>query len=165
MKKFFSRLLGLEPKKIIRKSVTIKNDHKLHALWVQLHEVWFPDRDDLKNYRVVWSARPQKRTLATCHYRHKKVTVARELHDVEYASWLEPLLYHEMCHAVLGSTLHASGNRSWHGKEFKALERRHPGSKDLNAWMKSGGWAKAVRRDRGKRSWATRRLREEVLDD
>jgi hypothetical protein len=91
--------------------------------------------------------------------------VARELHDVEYASWLEPLLYHEMCHAVLGSTLHASGNRSWHGKEFKALERRHPGSKDLNAWMKSGGWAKAVRRDRGKRSWETRRLREEVLDD
>lgn len=158
MKKFLTRLFGLQrkPNRKPRSPRTIQNDSELYALWVQLAAEWFPDCEDLKHYRVVWSARAQKRTLASCHYKRHKVTVARELNYPDHAHWLAPLLYHEMCHAVLGSTLHASGNRSWHGKEFRALERRHPRTNALNAWMKSGGWATAVRSDRSKRAWVTR---------
>ena len=58
--------------------------------------------------------------------------------------YLEPLLYHEMCHAALGEPEIVKGKRIMHGSDFKALEKKHPEITQLNSWIKSGGWNKAV---------------------
>jgi hypothetical protein len=49
-----------------------------------------------------------------------------------------------------------NGKNAWHGPKFKKLEQAHPQMKHLESWIKSGGWAKAVRVSRGKDSWIKR---------
>ncbi len=127
-------------------------------VWQSLVKRYFPDRADLLAYRLRWSSRRQKRTLASCNVKLKRVTVARELNRPELFLWLDPLLYHEMCHAVIGFDLHQRGKRTpWHGKEFRALEKRHPGVQELDAWIAAGGWAKAVRSSRAREAYRRRR--------
>ncbi len=128
-----------------------ESDPLLYSAWVRLRQQYFPTRPDIDEYQVVWSARRQRRTLASCTLERRKVRVARELNCPDFACWLEPLLYHEMCHAYLG--LMPGG---CHGPAFKALERRHPSVQALNSWIKSGGWLTAVRQDRGRRAHAAR---------
>lgn len=129
------------------------SDTALHTSWVQLIREYFPEREDLISYTVVWSKRRQKRVLGSCALIKRKVTVARELNYPDHQQWLAPLLYHELCHAVLGDSVRAQcGRRAWHGTEFRNLESRHPLSVDLDLWIKSGGWRKAVRSDRSKRA-------------
>ena len=126
-------------------------DFDLVSCWNRLLDDFFPDRTDLKEYKLAWSSRRQKRTLASCNIRSKKVMVAKELKNPEHWHVLDALIYHEMCHAVLGYSIkNPQGRSSWHGKEFKALEARHPGIASLNQWIKAGGWRKAVRQDRGR---------------
>ena len=121
----------------------------LERIWYQLRLEYFPDHSELPLYRVLWSPRQQKRVLASCDMIGKRVRVARELARPEYESFLPPLLYHEMCHAVIGRDVERrNGARLWHGPQFKALEARHPGSALLQKWITEGGWATAVRRDR-----------------
>jgi hypothetical protein len=56
-----------------------------------------------------------------------------------------------MCHAALGKGVERkNGKRLWHGPEFRALEARHPKSAELDGWIKSGGWRRAVRSDRSR---------------
>lgn len=137
---------------------TNSSDPELHDMWKRLRLRWFADRPDLDSYRVVWSGRAQKRTLASCSIHKRTVRVARELAGAEHQVWLEPLLYHEMCHAYLGKDVPVSGGRRrWHGQEFKRLEQRHPGAVELDMWVKKGGWARAVRSDRAKRAYAARK--------
>lgn len=131
-----------------------ENDVFLYGFWRDLRLKWFPERDDLDQYLVYWSQRKQKRTLATCNIGKKRIIVARELNYSHLRPWLQPLLYHEMCHAYLGDSVYSKSSRSaWHGKEFRALERRHPQMREFNHWVKSGGWETAVRSDRAKRAW------------
>lgn len=127
------------------------SDPALYEIWKGLRHQWFSERHDLDQYIVTWSNRPQKRTLASCNIHRKKVLVAREMMHPDCQRWLSPLIYHEMCHAVLGESV-----KRWHGPEFKALERLHPEMKEFDLWVKSGGWAKAVRSDRAKRSYQKR---------
>ena len=127
------------------------SDQELKTLWRQIRSEWFPDRPEIDNYYVGWSNRPQKRTLASCNIEYKRVVVARELNYEQHQKWLEPLLYHEMCHAILGY-VQKRNYRSWHGKEFKQLEHQHPLMAEFDLWVKSGGWMTAVRSDRGKRA-------------
>jgi hypothetical protein len=83
--------------------------------------------------------------------------VARELFEPAACRWIAPVIYHELCHAVLGdSIVTASGKRAWHGREFRELEARHPDIAALDLWIKSGGWAMAVRSARTRASWARR---------
>ena len=128
-------------------------DQTLQALWHKTRREFFPDRPEIDNYRIVWSSRKLKRTLASCNLSRRRVAVARELNHPEHLAWLEPLLYHEMCHAYLGPR-----QRAWHGKEFKTLERRHPRMQALSLWIKKGGWLSAVRSDRARRAQALRRM-------
>ena len=121
---------------------------------------YFPEHPELGQYRVDWSTRRQLRTLASCSLKRKKVLVAKELNDARYALWLDPLLFHEMCHAVLGTGLkRGQGRTAWHGREFRALERRHPGTQGLQQWIESGGWRRAVRSARAKAFWDSIRSR------
>ena len=120
-------------------------ENDLQRVWNELKEQYFPNEESLNCYQIKWSDRKQKRCLASCNSHTKKVLVARALANQKYAEILSPLIYHEMCHAVLGTPQIVNGRRSFHGKEFKLLEKRHPGIKQLNLWIKNGGWANAKR--------------------
>lgn len=127
----------------------------LEELWREIRSTWFPERKDLDEYSVIWSSRPQKRTLASCNIKRRVVIVARELAYDSLSQWWEPLLYHEMCHAYLGMSVYSEHERSrWHGSEFRALERRHPKIAEFDAWVRQGGWSRAVRSDRARRARA-----------
>lgn len=121
---------------------------ELHHSWKEIRNQYFPDRTDLDTYTVVFSPRPQKRVLASCNVHRKRVLVAPAFRDQNLRAYLIPLLYHEMCHAALGNFPLQGRRRVIHGVEFKALERRHPGIKLLDSWIKSGGWIATYQRDR-----------------
>ena len=135
-----------------------KSDEFLLQIWTNLRDEYFTDRPELDTYVVAWSSRSQKRVLASCNIRQRKVVVARELFEPSACRWINPVLYHELCHAVIGEGVRVQGGkRQWHGAEFRALEARHPDIEAMNAWIRSGGWAMAVRSNRSRRAWATRR--------
>lgn len=141
-----------------------KDDDTLKSLWCKVRSSYFSERSDLDHYRVIWSTRKQKRTLAACFLETKTVRVAQELKHPDCQVWLEPILYHEMCHAYLGNGGKKQGQRqSWHGKEFKALEKRHPTTAALDHWIRNGGWSKVVRSDRARMAWVRRKLKDEVV--
>ena len=128
----------------------------LRSLWLELRREYFPERQDLDSFTVAWSKRRQKRTLASCSFDSRRVKVARELDYPEHLERLKAVLYHEMCHAFLGKPIRKDGRFPWHGPEFRALERRCPLCRELDRWVKEGGWAKAVRSDRAKRAARSR---------
>ena len=126
------------------------SDESLYKLWSDLQREYFPDRADILEYTVHWSPRRQKRVLASVHLRRRLVRVARELRHESCIEWLAPVLYHEMCHAALGTELSRAGKKTpWHGKEFKNLVSLHPLTTSLDSWIKNGGWHTAIRRERG----------------
>jgi hypothetical protein len=131
----------------------------LIAIWHGLARDFFPDRvEQINAYEVSWSSRPQKRVLASCNIRKRRIIVAQELFEPAATRWLAPVLYHEMCHAVIGEgvNLSQSGRRMWHGHQFRQLEARHPDIPAMNAWISSGGWAMAVRSHRARKAWRHR---------
>jgi len=129
------------------------SDSKLSSIWAELIQQFFPERTELLAYTVAWSTRRQRRTLASCNLRRKLVNVALELNRPDCDQWLRPLLYHELCHAVLGESIgREGGRRAWHGREFRELERRHPHIKALDLWMKQGGWKHVVRSHRSQQA-------------
>lgn len=155
LKSSIRRLKRTVSRRSVRKRVATplmrKSDPLLHAKWVSLINDYFPDRQDLCDYVVAWARRRQKRTLGSCNVVARRVNIAKELQYEEFYSWAEPVLYHELCHAVLGKDLIAyKGRRAWHGAEFKALEIRHPQTKALSQWMRNGGWLRAVRSHRAR---------------
>jgi len=146
-----------------RPSRTFLSDPFLHQVWTELRKEYYPERPDLDSYVVAWSARNQKRVLASCNIRRHRVVVAKELFEPSAVRWIAPVLYHELCHAVLGEeVISASGRRLWHGVEFRALEARHPDIPALNLWIRSGGWAMAVRSHRSRMAWNNRKARAMV---
>lgn len=129
---------------------------RLTKIWQLLAIQYFPNCTELNTYVIGWSTRKQKRTLASCSIEKRMVRVARELNYPELHIWLEPLVYHEMCHAVLGKDIPIRHRkRCWHGAEFKNLESQHPQILLLDQWIKNGGWSQTVRSDRAKRARKT----------
>jgi hypothetical protein len=141
-----------------RRAPILISDPMLTSIWGSLAASYFPDRTDLLSYVVRWSTRRQKRVLGSCNITKRVISVARELNAAEHHVWLEPLLYHEMCHAVLERSVSRRGRKIlWHGPEFKALERQHPGIGAMDAWIKGGGWRSAVLSSRARMHWEARR--------
>ena len=146
------------PARVARVSSQGKSDEFLHNLWTNLRAEYYPDRPELDSYVVAWSSRAQKRVLASCNIRRRRVVVAKELFEPTACRWIAPVLYHELCHAVIGEGVHLqSGKRQWHGAEFRSLEARHPDISAMNAWIRSGGWAMAVRSHRARQAWSRRK--------
>ena len=135
-----------------------KSDEFLLTLWRNLRQEFFPDHIHIDDYTVTWSSRPQKRVLASCNIRRRRIVVAQELFEPSATRWIGPVLYHEMCHAVIGEGVHLSqsGKRLWHGQQFRQLESLHPDISAMNAWIATGGWAMAVRSHRARQSWRAR---------
>jgi len=113
----------------------------LREKWLKTRLSYFPESPHLDDFQIVWSGRRQIRTLGSCSPYRRKISIAGELNHHSCLPQLEPLLYHEMCHAYL-----APFNCRKHGIEFHKLERRHPQIKALRRWIKIGGWAAAVKR-------------------
>jgi len=131
---------------------------ELFSVWANLIKEYYPERTDLLTYNITWSSRRQRRVLGSCNIKTHRVRIAREMQHPECAQFISPLIYHELCHAVLGDSLKRLEQRiPWHGKEFRELEARHPQSADLTNWIRSGGWAKAVRRARTSEIWRRRK--------
>lgn len=148
----FSRTRRSNPKPVL-------SDNALLQLWGELIDKYYPERQDLKQYHVQWSRRRQRRTLGSCNMSKRRVRIAEELNRPDLFRWAEAVLYHELCHAVLGTEVFSRcGRRAWHGKEFKELETRHPDSAALDAWVRSGGWARAVRGARTRSYWKKRKV-------
>lgn len=142
------RRLTRRPKVIRRRRVSAPREScpELLASWIRIREEYFPTRSDLDSFTVRWSRRRQKRVLASCSLRLKVISVAKEMSHAKAQEFIDPLLYHEMCHAALGEEVGFRGSkRSWHGAKFRELEQRHPKTKDLDAWIKGGGWLHVVR--------------------
>lgn len=143
LKKLFEALRTILPTK--PDIIARPESGSLPDLWKKLQEAYFPENYQLLDYRVGWSNRSNRNCLASCNYINRKVSVAKALASTKYCDILPPLLYHEMCHAVLGKPEIVGGRRVIHGVEFKQLEARHPGISYLNHWIKTGGWRKAVK--------------------
>ena len=153
---FFSLFRKTSPR--VNLDFQTESDSLLYPIWCDLQEEYFPSLRRIQDYRLEWSKRNQLRTLATCHIDKKKVIVARELNTTECQCWLPPLLYHEMCHAVIGRKLSRDRRKHiWHGPEFRALEAAHPEMAAFNAWVKDGGWQKAIRSHRARQAHQRRR--------
>ena len=138
------------------KSETIERPNEgselgLEELWRKIRLEYFPEQAEIDHYSVVWSKRDHRSALASCNVDRQRVQVAGAMNLPDSRPLLEPLLYHEMCHAALGQPQVVNGRRIMHGKEFKALEKRHPQIEALNNWITAGGWEQAVR-DYQKRS-------------
>lgn len=106
---------------------------------------YFPERLDLLNYKISWSKRAQKRVLASCNIEKRRIRVAPAMNLPESQKFLEALIYHELCHAVVGIG-YKNGRRDIHSQSFKSIEKLHPGIIDLDKWIKDGGWINAVRK-------------------
>lgn len=149
------KMLGLAPRRPVREETS---DPGLQAKWLAVRTEYFPERTDLDQFTIRWSRRRQRRVLASCSLRRRLVSVAKEMRHAQAAPHLDALLYHEMCHAALGEAVgQRGGKRTWHGPRFRALESRHPGSDDLDRWIRGGGWAHVVRSNRASAA-AQRRL-------
>lgn len=118
---------------------------ELYRIWTELQKKHFPDIPDLLSFKLVWSNRHQSRCLASINLQKKVVRVAPAMKLKESYYFLSPLLYHEMCHAIVGIKVER-GRRKMHTKEFKILESKNPDIFILNQWIDSGGWKKATRK-------------------
>ena len=144
-------IFGRTTRPVVRRTRSLASDPKLTQIWADLQQKYFPERNDILSYTIGWSTRRQRRTLGSCNFLRRRVKVAKEMQDPRAERWLAPLLYHEMCHAVLGEHVGKCGTkRAWHGPAFKKLEARHPDIEPMNEWIKSGGWLSAVRSDRAR---------------
>lgn len=153
--KFFSSTLStafqlsfdlFRPSRPKRKAVRRPpDDPALSEIWFKLQQGYFPEVQTLNSYQIVWSTRKHRNTLASCNVELRRVSVAAAMKHPPSNIHLEALLYHEMCHAVLGRPKVVRGRRQVHGRDFKSLERRHPGIPALDSWVKSGGWHAEVR--------------------
>ena len=119
---------------------------ELESCWREIRQSYFPDRPDIDDYVVTWSGRRQTLTLASCNTERKIVRVSAFMKERDAIPYLEALLYHEMCHAVVGPIKSRRGRRVIHGHDFKALEKQHSGIKALNLWIKRGGWNSLIRK-------------------
>ena len=157
---FLSKLVVRKKRLSVSRCADQREDLVLKSIWLRVRAEYFPDRLDLDAYTVRWSRRRQRRVLASVSITRKFVCVAKELASEAHYCWLEPLLYHEMCHAVLGeNVVIKKRKRQWHGTEFKLLERNHPASSSLDLWIKTGGWSRAVQSSRARETWQRRAAR------
>ena len=94
----------------------------------------------LQGYRIVWGRKRRLRprrgiTFAYILEEHRLIRVHPLLDRSFVPVWfLEYVIYHEMCHAMVPDEFDARGRRLVHHARFYALERRFPGFRRAKAW-------------------------------
>jgi hypothetical protein len=130
----------------LERRIVIENTYNipdLQIIWNKLATTYFPHSNVLSSYRIVWSNRKQTSCLGSCNIQKKVVRIASAMKQPSAQYYIEPLIYHEMCHAIAGIKIR-NGRRKIHTREFKLLEKRHPQIIELDRWIKRGGWQRAV---------------------
>lgn len=75
---------------------------------------------------IVWSARRARKQMGAYNYQTDTLSINPVLNEPDTPRYaLEFLLFHELLHKALGFTVQ-NNRRSFHGKEFKQYEQRHP---------------------------------------
>ena len=137
-----------EPSGSVDPAASVREPHPsgdLRQMWISIRQHYFPAQPELDTYSLSWSYRNHRCTLASCNVDRRRILVAHLMRYPEAISFLEPLLFHEMCHAALGKPKRRGRRRILHGREFRALERQHPRIVELDGWIKAGGWHRLVR--------------------
>jgi predicted SprT family Zn-dependent metalloprotease len=110
----------------------------LRAVFEKLNSRYFKNR--LKGYVIVWGRRRRQRPLGEIVFgsiqEEQRVIRIHPLLDREFVpSWfLEYVVYHEMCHAVVPDQFDSKGRRKVHHEKFYERERRFRWFRRAKAW-------------------------------
>ena len=110
----------------------------LRAIFDKLNAKYFRNR--LKEYSIVWGrkrkARPRDEIVFGTIQEDDRIIRIHPLLDREVVpTWfLEYVIYHEMCHAVVPDEYDSAGRRRVHHRKFYDRERRVHGFRRAKAW-------------------------------
>ena len=110
----------------------------LRAIFDKLNAKYFRNR--LRDYTIVWgrkrASRPRDEIVfATIQEDDRMIRIHPLLDRAFVPAWfLEYVIYHEMCHAVVRDEYDSSGRRIVHHKKFWARERRFHWFKRAKVW-------------------------------
>ncbi|MES2569726.1 MAG: SprT-like domain-containing protein [Verrucomicrobiota bacterium] len=112
----------------------------LRALFDRLNAVYFEDQ--LEAYTIVWGRkrrlRPRNGIVFGSIQEEKRLIRIHPLLDQAFVPrwFVEYVIYHEMCHAVVPDEFHARGGRIVHHERFYARERKFYRFRRAKAWEK-----------------------------
>jgi predicted metal-dependent hydrolase len=110
----------------------------LQEIFDRLNEKYFGRK--FRNYTIMWG---RKRRLKPKYYfvfgsiqEEDRVIRIHPLLDAAFVpKWfLEYVVYHEMCHAVVQDEVYPSGRRKVHTDEFYELEKKFPHYRKARRW-------------------------------
>ena len=110
----------------------------LRAIFDKLNAKYFRNR--LQNYTIAWGrkrkARPRDEIVfGTIQEDDRLIRIHPLLDRAFVPTWfVEYVIYHEMCHAVIADRYDASGRRIIHHDKFFARERRFHWFKRAKTW-------------------------------
>ena len=110
----------------------------LRAIFRNLNAEYFGNR--LPRYRVVWARKQKSRpktqiVFGTIQEEDRIIRIPPLLDRRFVPTWfLEYVMYHEMCHAVVRDEYDSAGRRIVHHEKFFARERRFHWFKRAKAW-------------------------------
>jgi hypothetical protein len=110
----------------------------LRAVFAKLNARYFRSR--LKDYTIVWGRKRRLRprdeiVFGTIQEEDRVIRIHPLLDRACVPGWfLEYVVYHEMCHAVVPDKYTASGRRIVHHEKFFERERRFHWFKRAKAW-------------------------------
>jgi len=108
-------------------------EKRLEEMFTRLNAVYF--RGELPRPRLTWSTRSNRRVLGTYAPASDTIMLSRGLLSPEIPGYVvEFVLYHEMLHKALGTTL-SGGKRRSHTTEFNRLEEQFPDFSRAQAWL------------------------------
>ena len=113
-----------------------KRHDELRSVWSELQFHYFPNREDILSYTLVWSGKKHRRTLASCNVERKRISVAPVMELEQARPYLPALLYHEMCHAALESRGLSAADALFTAAILKPWNNAIRGSKNLIAGSK-----------------------------
>jgi predicted SprT family Zn-dependent metalloprotease len=110
----------------------------LRALFEKLNERYFKNK--LRGYVIVWGPRRRQRpktgiVFGSIREEERVIRIHPLLDRAFVPSWfLEYVIYHEMCHAVVPDQFDASGRRKVHHEKFFERERKFRWFRRAKAW-------------------------------
>ncbi len=110
----------------------------LRAIFDKLNARYFRNR--LKDYTIVWGQRRRQRprdeiVFGTIQEEDRVIRIHPLLDRAMVPTWfVEYVVYHEMCHAVVPDIFDASGRRIVHHEKFWERERKFHWFRRAKAW-------------------------------
>lgn len=117
-------------------------EESLVALWQELAREYFPDNTQVKKVTVRYAKRNRSMpTPVHCDFKKNTAEFSPRLNSKETLKFIPALAYKAMCGFVLKEESDTEVRAVEKRSEFSSLERRHPGTQEVQAWIASGAWA------------------------